>query len=124
MLTNTSQSQRTIPKLTHQQRSLDRRLAMVFWALLLILVGTIWLFPLGRLPDGTLLVGIGVILLGLNGLRVINGIPIRVLPTILGLLALAAGLAQGVGAELPLVPLSLIAIGASILLELFPARRE
>ena len=104
--------------------SLDRRLAILFWALLFILAGTLWLFPPERVPQGTWLVGIGLLLLSLSGVRLLNGIPARVLPTLLGALALAAGLAEYVGAELPLVPLALIAIGTSILLELLRARRE
>ena len=122
MRTQASQAARTYVRLSPQTLSLDTRLATLFWALLLILIGGIWLVPVGRLPDGTLLIGMGLILLGLNAVRLLNRIPIRVLPTILGGLALVAGLAAGVGAELPLIPLALIAIGASILLELTPRR--
>lgn len=46
----------------------------------------------------------------------------RVLATLLGGVALALGLAQLAGANLPLVPLALIVVGASIIFELFPAR--
>ena len=46
-----------------------------------------------------------------------------VLPTVLGALALAAGLAEVAGAELALVPLALIAIGMSVILELFATRK-
>ena len=122
MRTQASEAAGTDVRLRPQKLALDKRLATLFWALLLILIGGIWLVPVSRLPDGTLLIGIGVILLGLNAVRLLNRIPIRVLPTILGGLALVEGLAAGVGAELPLIPLALIAIGASILLELTPRR--
>jgi hypothetical protein len=122
MRTHTSEAAGTHVRLSPPKLSLDKRLSTHFWALLLILIGGIWLVPVGRLPDGTLLIGIGVILLGLNAVRLLNRIPIRVLPTILGGLALVAGLAAGVGAELPLIPLALMAIGASILFELTPRR--
>ena len=122
MRTQASEAAGTDVRLRPQKLALDKRLATLFWALLLILIGGIWLVPVSRLPDGTLLIGIGVILLGLNAVRLLNRIPIRVLPTMLGGLALVAGLAAGVGAELPLIPLALIAIGASILLELMPRR--
>ena len=122
MRTQASEAAGTDVRLRPQKLALDKRLATLFWALLLILIGGIWLVPVSRLPDGTLLIGIGVILLGLNAMRLLNRIPIRVLPTMLGGLALVAGLAAGVGAELPLIPLALIAIGASILLELMPRR--
>jgi hypothetical protein len=106
-----------------QRQSLDKRLAVLFWALLFILAGALWLFPSSAVPDGTWLVGIGLILLSLNAVRVLNGIPVRVLPSLLGALALVAGLAQYAGMELPVFSLTLIAIGASIILELVSARR-
>ena len=101
--------------------SLDRRLAVSFWGLLFILTGAIWLFP-QQVPEGSWLVGVGLILLALNFTRYVKGIPVRVLATILGGVALALGLAQLAGANLPLVPLALIVVGASIIFELFPAR--
>ncbi len=94
----------------------------MFWALMFILAGVIWLFPEERVPDGTWLVGIGLILLALNAVRVVKRIPVHVLSTILGALALSAGLAEYAGVDLPLISLTLIAIGASIILELRAAR--
>ena len=102
---------------------LDKRIAALFWALMFILAGAIWLFPDERIPNGTWLIGIGAILLSLNVVRLVKGIPVHVLPSVLGVLALGAGLAAYVGLELPLVALTLIAIGASIVLELLTARR-
>ena len=102
---------------------LEKRLAGLFWGLMFILAGVIWLFPDERIPDGTWLIGIGVILLSLNAVRLVYGIPVRVLPSILGVLALGAGLAEYVGIDLPLVALTIIAIGASIVLEVLPARK-
>jgi hypothetical protein len=123
MLTHTSQAEHPVPGPDRQKVELDKRLAMLFWPLLLILIGTVWLFPVERVPVGTLLIGIGLILLGLNAARIFNGIPVRILPTLLGVVTLAAGLAELAGAALPIVPLALIAIGASIALELVHARK-
>lgn len=123
MPTHISQADHPVTGQNQQKIDLDKRLAILFWPLLLILLGTIWLFPVDRVPVGTLLTGIGLILLGLNAARLLNGIPVRTLPTVLGVVALAAGVAEFAGAELPIVPLSLIAIGASIVLELFHARK-
>lgn len=122
MLAYSSRTHQSPSQLDQRKRSLDKLLATLFWPLLLILIGALWLFPANRVPGGTWLVGIGVILLGLNAARVINGIPARLLPTVLGVVALAGGLAEFVGANLPLVPLSFIAIGTSIALELLHAR--
>lgn len=124
MLTHPSLVQHPTSAPDRRKIDLDKRLALLFWPLLLILLGTVWLFPVDRVPVGALLAGIGLILLGLNAARVLNGIAVRVLPTVLGVVALAAGLAEFAGAELPIVPLSLIAIGASIALELLHARRS
>jgi hypothetical protein len=123
MPTQISHLQHAAADQDQQKHSLDKRLAVLFWALLFILAGTIWLFPAGRVPEGTWLVGIGLILLSLNAVRLLSGIPVRVLPTLLGALALVAGLAEYAGMELPVFSLTLIAIGASIILELLSTRR-
>ena len=123
MLTHTARTEESASESIQRKIDLDKRLAILFWPLLLILVGTLWLFPPERVPSAMWLIGIGVILLSLNAARLANGIPVRVLPTILGALALAAGLADVAGAALALVPLSLIAIGLSVILELFAARK-
>lgn len=116
----------TQPAMAEQDRrkiALDGRLAGLFWALLFILTGALLMFPDERIPRGTWLVGIGLILLTLNAVRLATGIPVRVLPTLLGALALAAGLAAYAGVTLPLFALTLVAIGASIVLEPLRAHR-
>jgi hypothetical protein len=123
MLTNTAPARHATSSPSARKTSLDRRLAMLFWPLLLVLVGTVWLFPAKWVTGAALLIGIGAILLGLNAVRLANGIPIRRLPVLLGALAVAGGVAEIAGTSLPLVPLSLIAIGLSVGLELFHERR-
>jgi hypothetical protein len=123
MRTYTSQTGQASSSLDHRKEILDKRLAALFWPLTMILIGGLWMLPAGTVPGGTWLVGIGLILLGLNAARMLNGIPARPLPTVLGALALAAGLAELAGANLPLVPLTLIALGTSIVLELFHTRK-
>jgi hypothetical protein len=123
MITHTAHHQSVASSPDLRRDSLDKRLALLFWPLLSILLGIVWLLPGERVPDGTLLVGTGVILLALNVVRLLNGIPVRVLASVLGALALAAGLAEYAGARLPLVSLTLIVVGASIAFELFHARR-
>lgn len=123
MITQMSRTQPNVSGGGEHKASLEKRLAGLFWALLFILAGTIWLFPEDQVPRGTWLFAIGAILLSLNTIRFLNGIPVRVLPSILGGLALAAGLAQYAGVGLPLISLTFIAIGASIILELLPARK-
>lgn len=123
MPSQVSQMAHATPDQNPRKGDLDKRLAILFWPLLFILAGCIWLFPEGRVPDGTWLIGIGLILLSLNAVRKLNGIPVRVLPSVLGALALVTGLAEYGGMKLPIFSLTLIAIGASIILELFATRR-
>jgi hypothetical protein len=96
----------------------------IAWGLLLIWWGLRW-WPLVSLPEGTGLLGTGVILLGLNAVRSLNGIPARNVTTILGFLALAFGgllLAHeilNVSFEIPVFEILLIAPGALLLVRTF-----
>ena len=67
--------------------ALDHRLNDIGWGLFLVLMGTLWLLPAGAVPDGTWLLGTGVLLLGLNAVRLTKGIRVHRLGVLLGLLA-------------------------------------
>lgn len=123
MPTHSARTQATAARHDRPTDTLDARLAVFFWALLFILAGGIWLFPEGQLPPGIWLTGIGLILLALNAIRLLNGVPVRVLPSLVGALALAAGVGSYSGVSIPIVPLTLIAIGASIVLQLLSAQK-
>jgi hypothetical protein len=62
------------------------------WGLLLILWGITILFDF--VPFGAGVLGTGLILLGANGIRVLNGLPARDENTVLGILALAWGVLE------------------------------
>ena len=70
-------------------KSLNSILETIAWGLLLILWGFTILFDV--VPAGIGLLGTGLILLGLNGVRSLNGIPTRADTNILGILALVWG---------------------------------
>jgi hypothetical protein len=80
---------------------------------------------LASLPNGVGLIGTGVILLGLNAVRSLNGIPARNGTTILGFLALAFGglyLAReilNVPVEIPVFEIQLIMFGTLLLVRAF-----
>jgi hypothetical protein len=95
------------------KHALDHQFERIGWALFLIMLGGLWLLP--TVPDGTWLVGTGVILLGLNAARAQNGIPTSSFTILLGSAAIILGIAEFVGAGLPVFPILLIVIGASIL---------
>jgi len=104
--------------------ALNKRLESIGWGLFLIMIGGIWLVPDEQVPEGTWLIGAGLIMLGLNLARYLNGIRMSGFTIVLGILALASGLGDLAGVDLPLFPILLILIGASILLKpVFEGRR-
>jgi hypothetical protein len=81
-------------------RTWNRKLGRMAWGLLLVLWGITLLFDF--LPAGAGILGTGVVLLGLNGVRRLNALPTRGNTTVLGVLALVWG-----GLELALQVLQL-----------------
>jgi hypothetical protein len=68
-------------------------------------------------PEGTWLVGTGVILPGLILVRYLNGLQVSGFWLFLGALALGTGLASVLGLDLPVFPILLIIAGAGILVK-------
>lgn len=97
--------------------SLNRRIEDWGWGLLLILTGGILLVPKEQVPQGFWLIGAGIILLGLNLVRYLNGIRLNWFSTLMGILALLAGAGEFYGVDLPLFAIFLILIGASLILK-------
>ena len=103
------------------EQSLNKRLEAIGWGLFLILLGGIWLAPKGTIPEGTWLIGVGLILVGLNIARALNNIRANGFTTTLGILALVLGGAQlagsilGMAFDLPVIAITLIVFGAIML---------
>ena len=106
-----------------RKATLDRQLDAIGWALFLIMIGGLWLVPEGRLPEGTWLIGTGLIILGTSLIRYLNNIKISGFWVFLGLLALAAGVGGVFGISLPVFPIMLIIIGVGILFDIFIRNR-
>ena len=70
-------------------QALNRRLEAIAWGAFFVWWGLTELFP--SLPGGIGAIGIGVILLGLNAARSMNGIPASGFTTTLAILALVLG---------------------------------
>ncbi len=98
---------------TSQQSTLDHQFERVSWALFLIMIGGLAFVP--EVPGGTWLIGTGLIMLGLNAARYMNGIRMSNFTIVVGMLALVFGVAEFVGTSLPVFPVLLILIGATIL---------
>ena len=99
-----------------RSNALNERLQSISWALFLIMAGGFLLVPAGQLPEGSWLIGLGVILLGLNAVRYLRGIAMSSFTTIVGAIALASGAGDLSGVDVPVGPMLLILIGASIIL--------
>ena len=105
----------------------DRRYSIIAWGLILIWLGIRNVFV--SLPDGTGLLGVGLILLGINAARSFQGVPPKAFTTLLGALALLWGgleLANSTLSlpfELPALPILLIIAGAFLLLSRRATRR-
>jgi hypothetical protein len=107
-----------------QKTALNKRLESIGWGLFLIMIGGILLVPNEQIPEGAWLIGAGLIMLGINVARYLNGIRMSGFTIVLGILALASGLSDFAGIDLPLFPILLILIGASILLKPVFERRQ
>lgn len=105
-------------------RKMNLNYETLAWGALLLWWGIRWLFEF--LPNGTGLLGTGLILLGVNVARSLNGIPARGFTTALGILALVLGgglvLASSVlhlSFELPVFETLLIGLGVIVLVRAF-----
>ena len=95
-------------------RRQGKRLDEIAMALALIVTGALWLAPKAMFPEGTWLVGVGLILLGLNAARRIRGLKTSGFGIIVGLIASAGGIGRILGQDLPLVPILLIIFGVGM----------
>ena len=95
--------------------ALNKRIEAVGWGLFLIMIGGIALIPDNQVPNGLWLIGVGLIMIGVNGVRYLNQIKMSSFSLVLGIVALIAGLSDFVGIDLPMFPILLILVGASIL---------
>ncbi len=102
---------------TGDRHALDKRLESLGWGLFLIMIGGLWLMPDDSLPEGTWLIGTGLIILGLAAVRYVNDIQVSRFWTSLGVIALGIGTGEVLGLDIPVVPILLIIIGAAILLK-------
>jgi hypothetical protein len=93
-----------------------RRIDAVGWGLLLVLTGGALLMPDQHLAEVAWLIGVGLILLGANAVRYLNGMRMQTANFVLGSVALAGGVAAIFGVNLPLIPIVLILFGVSLLI--------
>jgi hypothetical protein len=102
-----------------QKEALDKRLDAIGWALFFIMIGGLWLAPEGSVPEGTWLIGTGVIILGMSYIRHINNLVVSGFWMVMGFIALGAGIGEVFGIDIPVFPILLIIIGLSVILKPF-----
>ncbi|HEU4713635.1 MAG TPA: hypothetical protein VFS76_18860 [Pyrinomonadaceae bacterium] len=94
---------------------LNKRLEESSWGFFLLMTGTLMLLPREFVPEGAWLIGAGLILLGLNGIRHLNDIKVSRFTITLGFAAIGLGLATLLGLRLPLLAMFLSLVGLSII---------
>jgi hypothetical protein len=80
------------------------------------MLGGLWLVPDRWIPDGTWLLGAGLIMLGMNIVRYANGIKMSGFTLVVGVIAILSGLGDMFRYDLPVLPILLILIGANLLI--------
>ena len=106
-----------------RKKELNKRLESVSWGLFLVMLGGIWLVPGNVIPEGTWLIGAGLIMLGLNTARYYNHIPMSNGTIFLGVIALLVGFGDFLKLNLPVFPILLILIGLSFLVRVMFERK-
>ncbi len=101
-----------------------KRLEEIAWALVLVMTGGLWLAPKTMFPEGTWLAGAGLIILGLNAARRLQGLKTSGFGIVVGLVAFAAGIGRIVGQDLPIVPALLIVLGVALVIKAGTASRK
>lgn len=102
-----------------QKMHLNKRLEAIAWGLFLIMIGGLWLLPDETVPEGAWLLGVGLIMLGLNAVRYLYGIKMSGFTIFLGIVALCIGIGALFGVDLPIFPILIILWGLSVVLEPF-----
>ena len=98
-----------------EKQALNKQLETAGWGVFLIMLGAMWLMPDGVVPQGMMALIAGLVLLGLNAVRHYLGIPMSTGTLILGAFALASGISESIGIEIPLIPILVIVAGVSML---------
>lgn len=103
-----------------RKQELNRRLETVGWGLFLIMIGGFALVK--EVPEGTWLIGAGLIMLGLNAVRLAVGIRASWFTLIVGTIALLSGIGSVYGVDIPVGALLVILIGLAIIVRALQPR--
>jgi hypothetical protein len=99
-----------------EKEAQNKRLETIGWALFLIMIGGLALVPDNLVPEGSWLIGVGLIMLGLNVARYRSGIKMSGFTLALGAIAILSGLGDMLGIDVPVFAILLILVGAYIII--------
>jgi len=105
------------PVLDPKKAELNKRLEAIGWACFLIMLGGFMLVPHTVVAKGFWSIGVGVIMLGLNAARYLNGIRMSGFTTFLGVISVIGGILQLMGLEAIEGAFLLIILGAFLLVK-------
>ncbi len=103
-----------------RKQDLNNRLETISWGLFLVMLGGFALVK--GIPEGTWLLGAGIIMLGLNAVRLMVGIRASWFTIVLGAVAFLAGIGSVTGVEMPVGPILIILIGLAIIVRALQPR--
>jgi hypothetical protein len=112
------------PQTTEDKRALNKRLETICWGVFLVMLGALAIGPKTVAKDNIGSIGVGLILLGLNAARYYFKIKTSTGTIILGIIALASGVGDLLGVELPVIEILLIAAGINIIYKVIVGQRD
>jgi hypothetical protein len=107
-----------------EKTALNKRLESIAWGLFLIMLGGFALVPHNLIPTGVWSIGVGLIMLGLNGARYVYNIKMSGFTTVLGILSLIGGVAELLGFTSLEGAFLLIILGAYLILKPWFEKRK
>ena len=107
-----------------EKAAMHKRFESVGWGLFLIMLGGFMFIPDTTVSKGFWSIGIGLIFLGLNAARYMNGIRMSGFTTFLGILSLLGGIVQLLGWKSMDGAFFLIILGAYLILKPWFDRRQ
>jgi len=107
-----------------EKAAINKRFESVGWGLFLIMLGGFMFIPDTTVSKGFWSIGIGLIFLGLNAVRYLNGIRMSGFTTFLGILSLLGGIVQLLGWKSMDGAFFLIILGAYLILKPWFEKRQ
>ena len=111
-------------KIDPEKAAMNKRFESVGWGLFLIMLGGFIFIPETTVKAGFWSIGIGLIFLGLNAARYLNGIRMSGFTTFLGILSLLGGIVQLLGWKSLDGAFFLIILGAYLILKPWFDKRQ